>query len=204
MAYEDFQQNALVTRYDDIYLVAGARTPRGEPFAARAVPHDRQRGARLRRPLLLPRPHGQQDRPYAAATRGQHVFVSHRPGRVLDPLEQAELADRIGDVDVGARIALLNRSARDEIARVVKQVEKIETAVEAKFQEHFSNPVHLPVRVISKKLPGRCRILFVDPECLRLSLLLPVKYLRLERIPHRTHICRNIPELKNFFRHFDS
>ena len=27
MAYEDFQQNALVTRYDDIYLVAGARTP---------------------------------------------------------------------------------------------------------------------------------------------------------------------------------
>lgn len=24
MAYEDFQQNALVTRYDDIYLVAGA------------------------------------------------------------------------------------------------------------------------------------------------------------------------------------
>ena len=27
MAYEDFQQNALVTRYDDIWLVAGARTP---------------------------------------------------------------------------------------------------------------------------------------------------------------------------------
>ena len=27
MAYEDFTAAALVTKYDDIYLVAGARTP---------------------------------------------------------------------------------------------------------------------------------------------------------------------------------
>ncbi|MBV5324586.1 MAG: DUF4445 domain-containing protein, partial [Rhodospirillaceae bacterium] len=44
----------------------------------------------------------------------------------------------------GARIALLNLAARDEIARVVKQVEKIETAVEAKFQEHFIDAMALP------------------------------------------------------------
>jgi uncharacterized 2Fe-2S/4Fe-4S cluster protein (DUF4445 family) len=44
----------------------------------------------------------------------------------------------------GARIALLNRSARDEIARVVKEVEKVETAVEPKFQEHFVGAMALP------------------------------------------------------------
>ncbi len=37
----------------------------------------------------------------------------------------------------GARIALLNRAARDEIEWVVRRVEKVETAVEPRFQEHF-------------------------------------------------------------------
>ncbi|HEU4827467.1 MAG TPA: ASKHA domain-containing protein, partial [Dongiaceae bacterium] len=44
----------------------------------------------------------------------------------------------------GARIALLNAKARDEITRVVKQVEKVETAVEPKFQEHFVGAMAIP------------------------------------------------------------
>ena len=44
----------------------------------------------------------------------------------------------------GARIALLNRAARDEIERVVLEVEKVETAVEPRFQEHFVHAMAIP------------------------------------------------------------
>ncbi|MEX0753688.1 MAG: ASKHA domain-containing protein [Actinomycetota bacterium] len=44
----------------------------------------------------------------------------------------------------GARIALLNRSARTEIEDVVRRIEKIETAVEPRFQEHFVNAMGIP------------------------------------------------------------
>jgi uncharacterized 2Fe-2S/4Fe-4S cluster protein (DUF4445 family) len=44
----------------------------------------------------------------------------------------------------GARIALLNRAARAEIEEVVRTVEKVETAVEPRFQEHFVGAMGLP------------------------------------------------------------
>jgi uncharacterized 2Fe-2S/4Fe-4S cluster protein (DUF4445 family) len=44
----------------------------------------------------------------------------------------------------GARIALLNLAARAEIERVVRQVEKIETAVEPNFQAHFVAAIAIP------------------------------------------------------------
>jgi uncharacterized 2Fe-2S/4Fe-4S cluster protein (DUF4445 family) len=44
----------------------------------------------------------------------------------------------------GARIALLDRGARDEIERVVRSVEKVETAVEPRFQEHFVQAMAIP------------------------------------------------------------
>ncbi len=44
----------------------------------------------------------------------------------------------------GARIALLNQKARDEIEEVIRQVEKIETAVEPNFQAHFVEAMGLP------------------------------------------------------------
>jgi len=37
----------------------------------------------------------------------------------------------------GARMALLNRDYRREIEETVSKIEKIETALESKFQEHF-------------------------------------------------------------------
>jgi uncharacterized 2Fe-2S/4Fe-4S cluster protein (DUF4445 family) len=44
----------------------------------------------------------------------------------------------------GARIALLNRGARDEIEGVVRRVEKLETAVEPRFQERFVGAMGIP------------------------------------------------------------
>jgi uncharacterized 2Fe-2S/4Fe-4S cluster protein (DUF4445 family) len=44
----------------------------------------------------------------------------------------------------GARIALLNKAARDEVEAVVRRIEKIETAVEPMFQQHFVEAMAMP------------------------------------------------------------
>jgi len=49
----------------------------------------------------------------------------------------------------GARIALLNGAARVEIESVVRRIEKVETAVESKFQEYFVDAMAIPHRVDS-------------------------------------------------------
>src|SRR5690348_6448992 len=46
----------------------------------------------------------------------------------------------------GALIALLSAAARREIEGVVRRVEKIETAVEPRFQEHFVDAMAFPHR----------------------------------------------------------
>ncbi len=43
-----------------------------------------------------------------------------------------------------ARIALLNAKARDEIEQLVQRIEKIEAAVEPRFQEHFIKAIAIP------------------------------------------------------------
>jgi uncharacterized 2Fe-2S/4Fe-4S cluster protein (DUF4445 family) len=50
-------------------------------------------------------------------------------------------------VGTGARMALLNRNHRREIEQTVRNIEKIETATEAKFQEHFVNAMALPNKI---------------------------------------------------------
>ena len=47
----------------------------------------------------------------------------------------------------GARIALLNLTARSEIEDVVRRIEKIETAIEPRFQEYFVAAMALPNKV---------------------------------------------------------
>jgi uncharacterized 2Fe-2S/4Fe-4S cluster protein (DUF4445 family) len=47
----------------------------------------------------------------------------------------------------GALIALLNRGKRVEIEQVVRTIEKVETAVEPRFQEHFVNAMAFPHRL---------------------------------------------------------
>jgi uncharacterized 2Fe-2S/4Fe-4S cluster protein (DUF4445 family) len=56
----------------------------------------------------------------------------------------------------GARIALLNRKARAEIERVVRRIEKIETAVEPRFQEHFVDAMAIPHK--SAPYPSLARV----------------------------------------------
>jgi uncharacterized 2Fe-2S/4Fe-4S cluster protein (DUF4445 family) len=46
----------------------------------------------------------------------------------------------------GARIALLDRNARQEIEQAVRRVQKVETAVEPRFQEHFVEAMAIPHR----------------------------------------------------------
>ena len=49
----------------------------------------------------------------------------------------------------GARIALLNAKGREEIEEVVRRIEKIETAVEEKFQQHFVEAMAIPHKTAS-------------------------------------------------------
>jgi len=76
-------------------------------------------------------------------------------GSQIDPLHAMVLGlvpdaprDRIGPAGnaagTGALIALLSADARREIERVVRTVEKIETAVEPRFQEHFVDAMAFP------------------------------------------------------------
>jgi uncharacterized 2Fe-2S/4Fe-4S cluster protein (DUF4445 family) len=44
----------------------------------------------------------------------------------------------------GARIALLDKSSRRTIEALVRKVEKIETAIEPRFQEHFVEAMGIP------------------------------------------------------------
>jgi uncharacterized 2Fe-2S/4Fe-4S cluster protein (DUF4445 family) len=44
----------------------------------------------------------------------------------------------------GARIALLNKKSRTEIETIVSHIDKIETAIEPRFQEHFINASAIP------------------------------------------------------------
>ena len=47
----------------------------------------------------------------------------------------------------GARMALLNKGYRREIEALVRKIEKIETALEPRFQEHFVNAMAFPNKV---------------------------------------------------------
>jgi len=78
-------------------------------------------------------------------------------GSQIDPLH-AMVLGLIPDADLphvgsagnaagtGALIALLSRAARREIETVVRTVEKVETAVEPRFQEHFVEALAFPHR----------------------------------------------------------
>ncbi|HMA14916.1 MAG TPA: ASKHA domain-containing protein, partial [Kiloniellaceae bacterium] len=80
-----------------------------------------------------------------AGAFGSHIDTKYAMvlGMIPDcPLEQVYSAGNAAGT--GARIALLNQVARDEIEQVIRQVEKIETAVEPKFQSHFVEAMAIP------------------------------------------------------------
>ena len=80
-----------------------------------------------------------------AGAFGSHIDVAY--ALLLGMLPDAEL-ERVSPAGnaagVGARMALLNRASRREIEALVRRVEKIETATEAAFQEHFVAAMAIP------------------------------------------------------------
>ena len=82
-----------------------------------------------------------------AGAFGSHIDVKY--AMVLGLIPDCELANvtSAGNAaGTGARIALLDRKARDEIEDLVRRIEKIETAVEPRFQAHFVDAMAIPHR----------------------------------------------------------
>jgi uncharacterized 2Fe-2S/4Fe-4S cluster protein (DUF4445 family) len=80
-----------------------------------------------------------------AGAFGSHIDVKY--AMVLGMIPDCELASvtSAGNAaGTGARIALLDRNARGEIEEVVRNIEKIETAIEPKFQDHFVQAMAIP------------------------------------------------------------
>ena len=85
------------------------------------------------------------DRIRLAGAFGAHIDPVHAMVLGLVPDCDPEHVTSAGNAaGTGARIALLNRAARDEIEAVVRRVEKLETAVEPRFQEHFVGAMGIP------------------------------------------------------------
>jgi uncharacterized 2Fe-2S/4Fe-4S cluster protein (DUF4445 family) len=85
------------------------------------------------------------DRVRLAGAFGAHIDPLHALvlGMVPD-CDPAAVSSAGNAAGTGARIALLNRAAREEVEALVRRVEKVETAVEPRFQEHFVAAMAIP------------------------------------------------------------
>ncbi|MDQ7079118.1 MAG: ASKHA domain-containing protein [Paracoccaceae bacterium] len=85
------------------------------------------------------------DRIVLAGAFGAHISPRHAMVLGMIPDCALERVSSAGNAaGTGARIALLNIDARREIEQVVRQIDKIETAIEPRFQEHFVNASAIP------------------------------------------------------------
>ncbi|MEO0424669.1 MAG: ASKHA domain-containing protein [Pseudomonadota bacterium] len=78
------------------------------------------------------------------------TFIDPKYALVLGLVPDCEIENvkAVGNAaGTGARMALLNRTHRREIEETVQNIEKIETALEPKFQEHFVNAMAFPNKV---------------------------------------------------------
>jgi uncharacterized 2Fe-2S/4Fe-4S cluster protein (DUF4445 family) len=85
------------------------------------------------------------DRVTLAGAFGAHISPKHAMvlGMIPDvPLDKVTSAGNAAGT--GARIALCNVSARDQIEATVHRIHKVETAIEPRFQEHFVNANAIP------------------------------------------------------------
>ena len=87
------------------------------------------------------------DRVVLAGAFGSHIDTTHAMVLGMIPDCQPDRVYSAGNAaGTGARIALLDNEARREIEQVVRRVEKIETATEPRFQEHFVDAMAFPHR----------------------------------------------------------
>ncbi len=88
------------------------------------------------------------DRIKLAGAFGSHIDPKHAMIIGLVPDCPLDKVTAVGNAaGTGARMALLNRGHRREVEALVRTIEKIETAVEPRFQEHFVNAIGFPNRV---------------------------------------------------------
>ncbi|NNL73012.1 MAG: ATP-binding protein, partial [Silicimonas sp.] len=99
-------------------------------------------GARL---LMDKRGVDRVERIVLAGAFGAHISPKHAMVLGMIPDCRLEKVSSAGNAaGTGARIALLNREARAEIEATVRDIQKIETAIEPRFQEHFVNASAIP------------------------------------------------------------
>ena len=85
------------------------------------------------------------DRIGFAGAFGSHIDVKYAMVLGLIPDCNLENVGSVGNAaGTGARIALLNFPSRLEIGEILPKVEKIETAIEPKFQEYFIEAMAIP------------------------------------------------------------
>ena len=87
----------------------------------------------------------QVDRIRLAGAFGSHLSASHSMALGLIPEIPVHKASSAGNAaGTGALMALLSGKCRREIEQVVERVEKVETAIEPRFQEHFVAAMSFP------------------------------------------------------------
>ena len=99
------------------------------------------------------------DRIRLAGAFGSHIDVRYAMVLGMIPdcrLEQVLSAGNAAGT--GARIALLSAESRTLVERLVSRIEKVETAIEARFQQHFVDAMaiphrHLPFRHLAEVTP---------------------------------------------------
>ena len=96
--------------------------------------------------LLMDRMHVEQvERIRLAGAFGNHIDVTYAMVLGLIPdCDLGNVSSAGNAAGVGARIALLDKKGRREIEEVVRRIEKVETAIEPKFQEHFVEAMAIP------------------------------------------------------------
>ncbi len=85
------------------------------------------------------------DRIRLAGAFGSHIDVKYAMllGMIPD-CDLSQVASAGNAAGTGARIALLDNTSRTRIEDLVRRVEKIETAIEPRFQEHFVQAMGIP------------------------------------------------------------
>ena len=87
------------------------------------------------------------DRIRLAGAFGSHIDVMYAMVLGLIPDCDLDNVTSAGNAaGTGAHIALVDQNARQEIEKEVRRIEKIETAVEPRFQEHFVAAMAIPHR----------------------------------------------------------
>lgn len=85
------------------------------------------------------------DRIRLAGAFGAHIDTKYAMVLGMIPDCRLEHVTSAGNAaGTGATIALLDTDARSEIQDVVRRIQKVETAVEPKFQEHFIDALAIP------------------------------------------------------------